>query len=88
MINRHPSTKWKTSTRVVASFGQANLVRIAGANYELRGASDGDLTAAKEWVSLFMHEACVALGEPVIPHPRAMGRRSRMRLSAGPLRGG
>jgi hypothetical protein len=43
--------------RVVASFGQASLVRIAGANYELRGAVPDDLTAAKEWVSLFLHEA-------------------------------
>jgi hypothetical protein len=57
MINRHPSTKSKTQLPVVASFGGASLVRIAGASYELRGASDDDLTAAKEWVSLFMHEA-------------------------------
>jgi hypothetical protein len=65
MKYRNVLTKSKTQLRVVASFGRANLVRIVGANYELRGASADDLTAAKEWVSLFMHEACVALpGRP------------------------
>jgi hypothetical protein len=59
MINRHPSTKSNTKLRVVASFGRASLVRIAGSNYELRDAAVGDLTAAKEWVSLFMHAAVI-----------------------------
>jgi hypothetical protein len=66
MINRHPATKPKAQPRVVASFGRANLVRINGANYELRGVSDDDLTAAKEWVSLFLHEACIVLCEPPV----------------------
>jgi hypothetical protein len=61
MKYRHFSTKLKTQRRIVASFGRANLVRITGSNYELHDASPDDLTAAKEWVSLFLHEACVAL---------------------------
>jgi hypothetical protein len=68
MKNRHSSTKSKTERRVVASFGRANLVRTTGCNYELRGASDDELTAAKEWVSMFMHEA--VLSAAPIPHRR------------------
>jgi hypothetical protein len=60
MINRNRSTKLKIQPRVVASFGRANLVRTARASYELRGASEDDLTSAKEWVSLFMHEAILS----------------------------
>ncbi len=57
MKNRNVSTKTRTQPRVLASFGRANLVRIAGSIYELRGASEDDFTAAKEWISLFLHEA-------------------------------
>jgi hypothetical protein len=81
MINRHPSTKSKNQPRVVACFGRANLVRITGAHYELRGGSDDDFTAAKEWASLFMHEACVELGEPQIPQRRATSS-SRWKVSS------
>jgi len=61
------STKPKTQPRVLASFGRANLVRIAGSNCELRGASEDDFTAAKEWISLFLHEA-VLCDAPIL-HP-------------------
>jgi hypothetical protein len=57
MINRHPSSKPKSRPRIVACFGRASLVRVTGSNYELRDAVAGELTAAKEWVSLFRHEA-------------------------------
>jgi hypothetical protein len=69
MINRNRLTKLKTQPRVAASFGRANLVRTAGCNYELRGATDDDLTAGKEWVSFFMHEAVLCV--PTMPHRRA-----------------
>ena len=45
---------------IIASFGQAELVRKAGGRWELRGGSTSDLTAAKEWISLFHHEAVPA----------------------------
>ena len=64
MKNRHPSTKTKTQARVLTSFGRASLVRVAGTNYELRGGSDDERTAAKEWISLFLHEA-VLCNRPV-----------------------
>jgi hypothetical protein len=81
MINRHRSTKPKTQPRLVASFGRATLVRIAGSNCELRGASDDDFTAAKEWVSLFLHEACVERCDAPIPHRRATSN-SRWNVSS------
>jgi hypothetical protein len=43
--------------KVVASFGAARLVQTDAGNYELRGGSAEDQTLAKEWISLFMHEA-------------------------------
>jgi hypothetical protein len=42
---------------LVASFGQARLVRLADGKTELRGGSPEDRAAAKEWISLFWHEA-------------------------------
>jgi hypothetical protein len=43
--------------KVVASFGAARLVQTGEGYYELRGGSAEDHTLAKEWISLFMHEA-------------------------------
>ena len=62
------SRRWQTGgmknvelePQIVARFGQADLVRIDGADYQLHNASTDDCTAAKEWVSLFMHEAVIA----------------------------
>jgi hypothetical protein len=41
---------------VIAYFGQARLVRRLDCKFELRGGSIEDHCAAKEWISLFMHE--------------------------------
>jgi hypothetical protein len=46
--------------QVVAQFGCAVLVRINRTQLELRGGRPGDRTAAKEWISLFMHEAVLS----------------------------
>jgi hypothetical protein len=44
--------------QLVASFGDARLVRqLDGGKMELKGGTPEDRTAAKEWISLFMHEA-------------------------------
>jgi hypothetical protein len=67
MKNRNASTKTRTQPRVLASFGRGNLIRIAGSSCELRGASEDDFTAAKEWISLFLHEA-VLCDTPIL-HP-------------------
>ena len=42
---------------LIAGFGEARLVRRLDGKFELRGGTPGDRTAAKEWISLFMHEA-------------------------------
>jgi len=43
--------------RIITKFGHASLVRMAEGGIELRGGRQDDRTAAKEWISLFMHEA-------------------------------
>jgi hypothetical protein len=47
---------------VVASFGQAQLVRFLNGKYILRGGSRGDRLEAKEWISLFWHDVVVGEG--------------------------
>ncbi len=42
---------------LVARFGRAKLVSRADGRVELRGGSAADHTEAKEWVSLFLHDA-------------------------------
>ena len=44
---------------VVASWGQAKLVKHLNGKLELRGGSKVDRGEAKEWISLFWHEAVV-----------------------------
>ncbi len=44
---------------VIASFGQAQLVKYLDGKYELRGGSQEDRLAAKEWISMFWHEVVV-----------------------------
>jgi hypothetical protein len=79
MINRHSATK-SSKLRVIASFGGADLVKINRSNYELRGASEEERTAAKEWVSLFMHEACLEFRDAE-PQSRATSN-SRWKVSS------
>ena len=45
------------SERIITNFGAARLVRRPDGVVELRGGQAQDRTAAKEWISLFMHEA-------------------------------
>lgn len=42
---------------LIARFGQACLVSRADGCVELRGGTRADLAEAREWISLFMHEA-------------------------------
>jgi CheY-like chemotaxis protein len=42
---------------MVASFGAANLIRYREGRWELHGGSPSDHAAAREWCSLFQHEA-------------------------------
>jgi hypothetical protein len=47
----------RKSGRVITTFGRAKLVSLRDGSVELRGAEAEERTAAKEWISLFMHEA-------------------------------
>ena len=42
---------------LVARFGRAKLLSRADGRVELRGGTEADRTEAKEWISLFMHDA-------------------------------
>ena len=46
---------------IVARFGRARLLSRADGRVELRGGSTSDHTEAKEWVSLFMHDAVLRI---------------------------
>ena len=46
---------------VVARFGRAKLLSRADGRVELRGGSTSDHTDAKDWVSLFMHDAVLRI---------------------------
>ena len=48
-----------TSDKTVATFGQARLIQKPTGKIELIGGTVADRIAAKEWVSLFLHEATV-----------------------------
>jgi hypothetical protein len=50
---------FKNESQLIATFGHAQLVKLLNGKLELRGGSKGDRLAAKEWISLFMHNAVV-----------------------------
>lgn len=50
---------FKDEGRVIAAFGQAQLVKFLNGQLELCGGSREDRLAAREWISLFMHDAVV-----------------------------
>jgi hypothetical protein len=55
-------TAWFTGRdegEVLAYFGQARLVKKLDGKLELVGGTNEDRTAAREWISLFCHEAVV-----------------------------
>jgi hypothetical protein len=47
--------------RVIATFGQAQLIATSGGGFELRGGTVSDRLAAREWISFFLHEAAPRL---------------------------
>ena len=50
---------YRDEGEVVAYFGQAQLIKFLDGKVELRGGSDQDRAEAREWMSLFWHEAVV-----------------------------
>jgi hypothetical protein len=48
--------------RIVARFGGAVLKKNPDGKWLLEGGSPGDRIAAREWISLFLHEAVLRNG--------------------------
>jgi hypothetical protein len=51
--------EFKDDGEVIARFGGAQLIRFLDGKMELRGGCNDDRTAAREWMSMFWHEAVV-----------------------------
>jgi hypothetical protein len=56
MKARHICTNIINACKIINHFGNALLIQRTDGKHELVGGSDGDYTAAKEWVSFFAHE--------------------------------
>lgn len=64
MINRNQTPIVQNDrTQTIMQFGEAKLIQTGDGKLELKGATKGEQTEAKEFVSLFMHEAVVSFGE-------------------------
>jgi hypothetical protein len=55
--------------KVIAVFGEAELVKCADGHFELRGGTRADFIAAQEWISLFLHEAVCTFRPAPLPRP-------------------
>jgi hypothetical protein len=51
--------EFKDEGTVIASFGEAKVIKFLDGKYELRGGSREDRIGAHEWISLFCHEVVV-----------------------------
>jgi hypothetical protein len=57
---RHFFPAYKDEGQVIASWGEARLVKYLDGKLELKGGSKEDRGDAREWMSLFWHEAVVS----------------------------
>ena len=62
--------------RVVASFGDADLIRHDNGRWELRGGSPADQAEAREYCSLFQHEATFTRAPLPITAPQVVTRKA------------
>ena len=51
----------RDEAETLARFGEARLVKKLDGKTELRGGTLDDRRTAREWCSLFLHEAVIAL---------------------------
>jgi hypothetical protein len=55
MTHFFPELK-KAEGEVIASWGEAKLIKTLDGKYELVGGSKEDLKAAREWISIFVSD--------------------------------
>ena len=70
----------KSEGNKVASFGTSNLIHHRNGQWELRGGQPEDQAAAREWCSLFQHDAtfsskAIAQAEQPAPAPNQFQKR-------------
>lgn len=58
----------RDESKLIASFGTARLVRMLNGKFELRGGTAADRAEAKEWCSLFLHDAVFCSAPPQVHH--------------------
>ena len=56
MKNKIVNLIGSNSEHLITTFGRAKLVTLPDGSIVLQGGQAQDRTAAKEWISLFMHE--------------------------------
>jgi hypothetical protein len=56
----------QTDRRIIAHFGRGALIRQRNGACQLAGGTPDDYTEAKEWISLFMHDAVLETERPGI----------------------
>ena len=49
----------KSEGEVIATWGDAKLIKTLDGKYELVGGSKEDLAAAREWISVFLPDAVI-----------------------------
>jgi hypothetical protein len=79
MINRYLTRRTKNhrAPKPIVTFGQAELIKVGSTRYRLSAGNDDDATAAKEWMSLFMHEGCLDVQWEPRETIFTLGRRPR-----------
>jgi hypothetical protein len=60
-IQSHDETQVR-GQEVIARFGKAALIKQQNGTWQLKGGSEEDRLSAREWISLFMHEAVLNRG--------------------------
>ena len=61
----------EADARMVIRFGEAALIRQRNGNYRLTGGTRNEETEAKEWISLFLHEAVLQVPSAKIVQTQA-----------------
>jgi hypothetical protein len=60
-LKTHDETRAR-GQEVIARFGQADLIKQHDGTWQLQGGTEEDRLSAREWISLFMHEAVLQRG--------------------------